>query len=147
MLLYESETPVMLKSNNSIKSLKHSEKEILDKMAPEKVTTILEIMGAGMIQKKIYVLSTYFFRCNFDGRKIQGRFHVLFRQNFAGWNIHVFSTYFFRCNFDERKIHVVSLTFFDVILMVEKSTFFACTFFRQNFDGQKFDVTFGLVAS
>ena len=115
----------MLKSNNSIKSLKHSEKEILDKMAPEKVTTILEIMGAGMIKKKIYVVSTYFFRCNFDGRKIQGRFHVLFRQNFAGWNIHVFSTYFFRwtknprcftyffrCNFDGRKIHVLCMYFF-----------------------------------
>ena len=48
-LLNESETPVMPKWNNSIKSPKRFKKEIRDKIAAEKVITILENMGAGMI--------------------------------------------------------------------------------------------------
>ena len=62
--------------------------------------------------RKIHVVSTYFFRCNFVDRKI----HVVF-------------TYFFRCNFDGQKIHVVSTYFFDVISMVAKSTLLPRAFF------------------
>ena len=74
--------------------------------------------------RKIHVVSTYFFRCNFDGGKIHVVSTYFFRCNFDGRNIHGVSTYFFRRNFDGRIIH------------------FVCKyFFRQNFD--EFDVVVG----
>ena len=56
--------------------------------------------------------SRTFFRCNFDGRKIQDVSTCYFRRNFAGRKIHVVSTYSFRCNLDGWKIHVVSTYFY-----------------------------------
>ena len=69
--------------------------------------------------RKIHVVSTYVFQCNFDGRKIHLASTCFFRCNFDGRKIHVVSTYVFRCNFFHRNIHCVSTYFFDVILMVE----------------------------
>ena len=78
--------------------------------------------------RKIHVVSMYFFRRNFDVRKIHIVSTYFFRCNFDGRKIHIVSTYFFRCNFDGRKIHGVSTYFSDLILMVEKCTLFAHTF-------------------
>ena len=90
--------------------------------------------------RKIHVVSTYFFWRNFDGSKIcvvstcfffrvismsknPPCFHVLFWWIFAGQNIHVFPTCFFRCNFPVQKILVVF------------TDFISC-----NFDGQKIQI-------
>ena len=81
--------------------------------------------------RKIHVVSKYFFRRNFDGRNIHVVSTYLFWRNFTGRNIHVFSTCLFWCNFYDRKIHVVSTYFFHVILMVERSMLFARTFVRK----------------
>ena len=59
------------------------------------------------ISTNFHVISTYFFRCNFDSRKI-----------------YVVSMYFFRFNFSGRNIHVGFTYFFDVILMGKNSTSF-----------------------
>ena len=58
--------------------------------------------------RKIYVISTYFFQCNFDSRKIHVVSTYLFRCNFDGRKIYVVSMHFFRCNFFGQNIHVVS---------------------------------------
>ena len=55
-------------------------------------------------------------RCNFADRKVHVVSTYFFQFNFDGWKIHLVSTYFFRCNFFCRDIHRV-LTFFDVILL------------------------------
>ena len=70
--------------------------------------------------------STYFFWCNFAGRKTHVVSTYFFRCNFDGWKIHVVSMYFHRCNFVGRNVHVV-FTYF----------------FRRSFDGQRFDIVFG----
>ena len=75
------------------------------------------------ISTNFHVVSTYFFRCNFDGQQI-----------------HVVSANIFRCNFDGGKIHVISRYCFDVISLTEKSASFPRTFFWCNFDGGKISV-------
>ena len=62
--------------------------------------------------RKICVISTYFFHCYIEGPKI-----------------HVVSTYFFQRNFDGRKFTLFPRTYFGVISLVKKSTLFARTFF------------------
>ena len=74
--------------------------------------------------QKIHVISTYFFRCNFDGGKIHNVFTYSFRCNFDGQKIYVASTYFFQRNFDGRNMTLFLRTFFDVILMGKNSTSF-----------------------
>ena len=54
LLLNKSETPVMPKPNNSIKSPKCSKTQISDKMAPEEITTILEKLRVEMIALKSF---------------------------------------------------------------------------------------------
>ena len=94
------------------------------------------LLRCNFADRKIHVVSTYFFRRNLDGRKIQA-----------------VSTYFCRCNFDGQKIHLV----FDMLFFIEISSLstyffrrsfdgliihFVCTyFFRRNFD--EFDVVVG----
>ena len=51
-LLNESETPVMRKPNNSIKSSKRSKTKISDKIVPEEVATVLENLRAEMLGLK-----------------------------------------------------------------------------------------------
>ena len=51
-LLNESETPVMRKPNNSIKSSKRSKTKISDKIVPEEVTTVLENLREEMLGLK-----------------------------------------------------------------------------------------------
>ena len=76
--------------------------------------------------RKIHVVSKYFFQRNFTGRKIYVVSRYLFRCNFDGRKIHVVYTYCFRCNFDNRKIHVVSTYFFQCNLYVRK-IYLVCT--------------------
>ena len=64
---------------------------------------------------------------NFD--ELPRHFHVLFRSNFADWNIHVASTYFHRFNFTGRKSMLFPRTFFEVTSIVEKSNLFPSNFF------------------
>ena len=54
--------------------------------------------------RKIHLVSTYFFQRNFTGRKIHVVSMYFFQCNFAGRKIHVVSTHFFKYNFDGRKI-------------------------------------------
>ena len=82
-------------------------------------------------------ISTYFFRRNFDGRRIHVVFTYFFRCNFDGRKIRVVSTYFFRCNFDGRKIHFVSTYFcrcnFDgQKIYLSPTCIFRCNFFYRN---------------
>ena len=62
--------------------------------------------------RKIHVVSTYFFGCNFDGGKI-----------------HVVSTHFLDVILMVEKSTLFPRTFFDVISMVKKSMSFPRTFF------------------
>ena len=73
------------------------------------------------ISTNLHAISTYFFRRNFDGRKI-----------------HVVSTYFFQCNFFHRNIDCVSTYFFRHNFDVRIIHFICIYFLRQNFD--EFDV-------
>ena len=93
--------------------------------------------------RKIHVVSTYFFRCNFDGQKIYIVSTYFFQCNFAGRKIHVVSTYFFRCNFDGWKIHVVSMYFHRCNFVGRNVHVVFTYFFRRSFDGQRFDIVFG----
>ena len=87
-------------------------------------TWILRRYVEDQISTNFDVVSTYLFRCNFDGRKIHLVSTYYFRCNFFCRNIHSVCTYFFRRNFDGRIIH------------------FVCKyFFRQNFD--EFNVVVG----
>ena len=80
-------------------------------------TWILRRYVEDQISTNFDVVSTYLFRCNFDGRKIHLVSTYYFRCNFFCRNIHSVCTYFFRRNFDGRITH------------------FVCKlFFRQNFD-------------
>ena len=95
------------------------------------------LLRCNFADRKIHVVSTYFFRRNFDGRKIHVVSTYFFRCNFDGRKIHVVSTYFFRCNFDGRKIHVVSTYFcrcnFDgQKIYLSPTCFFRCNFFHRN---------------
>ena len=69
--------------------------------------------------RKIYVISTYFFHCYIEGPKI-----------------HVVSTYFFQRNFDGRKFTLFPRTYFGVISLVKKSTLFARIFFDEILTGR-----------
>ena len=66
--------------------------------------------------RKIHVVSAFFFQYNFGGRKIQLISTYFFKHNFAGRNIHIFSTY---------------LSIFSTYVL------------GHNIDGQKFDDVFG----
>ena len=83
---------------------------------------------------KIHVVFTYFFRCNFDGRKIHLATTYFFRSNFSRRNIHDDSTYFFRLNFDGRNIHFVCTYFFDKISMKSTSFLVSCKLMK-TFEG------------
>ena len=76
--------------------------------------------------RKICVISTYFFHCYIEGPKIHVVSTSFFQRNFDGRKIRIVSTYLFRCNFVGQKIQVVCKYFF-----------------RRNSDRQKFDVAFG----
>ena len=111
-------------------------------------TSILRRYAEDQISTNFHVISTYFCRCNFDGRKstlfprtffdviLMAKKSTLFPRTFFGVTSLVKkSTMFPRTCF-----HVISLveistvfllTFFDVILMVEKSTLLASTFFDE----------------
>ena len=58
------------------------------------------------ISTNFHVISTYFFRCNFDGKKIHVVSTCFFRCNLDGRKIHVVSTYFFWCNFSRQNIYL-----------------------------------------
>ena len=57
--------------------------------------------------RKIHVVSTYFFWRYFNGRKIDFVSTYFFRRNFDGGKIHVVCTYFFWRNFYGQKFSVV----------------------------------------
>ena len=57
--------------------------------------------------RKIHVVSTYFFRRYFNGRKIDFVSTYFFRRNFDGGKLHVVCTYFFWRNFYGQKFSVV----------------------------------------
>ena len=61
LFIKESETPVIPKPNNSIKSPKRSKIQISDKMAPQELTTILENVRAKMIALKSVVVDQIYF--------------------------------------------------------------------------------------
>ena len=85
-----------------------------------------------ILEDQIWRISRHFhvlFWCNFADRKIDVVSTYFFRRNFTDQKIHFVSMYFFRRNFDGRKIHVASTYFFDVISMLEKSTLFPRAFF------------------
>ena len=82
-----------------------------------------------------YVISMYFFRCNFDGQKIHVVSTYFFQCNFDVRKIRVVSTYFFRCNFDGRKIHLASTCFFQCNFFHWNIQSFYTYFFQRNFYG------------
>ena len=69
------------------------------------------LLRCNFADRKIHVVSTYFFRRNFDGRKIQVVSTYFCRCNFDGQKIHLASTRFFRCNFFHRNIQYFYLLF------------------------------------
>ena len=69
------------------------------------------LLRCNFTDRKIHVVSTYFFRRNFDGRKIQVVSTYFCRCNFDGQKIHLASTRFFRCNFFHRNIQYFYLLF------------------------------------
>ena len=72
--------------------------------------------------RKVCLVSTYFFRRNFDDRKIHVDSTYIFRRTFDGGKILVVSTFYFQCDSDGQIIHVVSTYFFGIISLVKKST-------------------------
>ena len=69
------------------------------------------LLRCNFADRKIHVVSTYFFRRNLDGRKIQAVSTYFCRCNFDGQKIHLVSTRFFRCNFFHRDIQSFYLLF------------------------------------
>ena len=73
----------------------------------EKSTLFPHTFWRNFAGRKIYLISTYFFRCNFDGQKIHVVSTYSFRCNFDSRNFHVVFTYFFRRNLDGQKLDIV----------------------------------------
>ena len=69
------------------------------------------LLRCNFADRKIHVVSSYFFRRNLDGRKIQAVSTYFCRCNFDGQKIHLVSTRFFRCNFFHRDIQSFYLLF------------------------------------
>lgn len=93
-------------------------KQLSFQRAPHVNQSQIDIDITSYVEKKIsaifHVVSTYFFRCSFDGQKI-----------------HVISTYFIRRNI--KLVSEKSTLFgcaFNIISMGKKSTLFRCTFFE-----------------
>ena len=74
------------------------------------------------------------FRCNFADRKIHVVSTYFFQRNFDGRKIHVVSTYFFRCNFDGPIIRYVCTYFFDKISINSTSLLVSCKLIK-TFEG------------